>query len=252
MSGGERIQKIIARSGICSRRKAEELIQEGRVTLNGITVTEPGTKADLSRDVIKVDGQVVHPWKKKVYILLNKPTGVVTTRSDEKHRPTVMELLKGEETSALFPVGRLDLNSEGLLLITNDGELADRLTNPRSKVEKTYLVRVRGVPDERTIKRLSGGMLLDGVRTRRMRVELIGHGKNSWLKVIMREGKKNQLRRMFQAVGHPVVRLKRIALGGLELGDLPPGAYRRLTRGEIMQLQQEAARAAASGHEPRT
>lgn len=240
MTDGDRLQKIIARAGICSRRKAEELIEEGRVSVNGRVVRELGVRADPTRDEIKVDGSTVRPWKKQVYIVINKPRGFVTTKKDEKGRQTVMQLLSGEETSALFPVGRLDLNSEGLLLITNDGDLADGLMSPRHKVTKTYLLRVRGVPDSKTLTRLKEGIMLEGVKTKPIRVTMIGSGQNSWLKVWMQEGKKNQLRRMFKKVGHPVVRLKRVAIGNLELGDLEPGTYRRLTTHEIKELKQLA------------
>jgi len=240
MTDGERIQKVIARAGVCSRRKAEELILEGRVTVNGEKVVELGMRVDLSRDEVRVDGSVVRPWKKQVYIMMNKPRGIVTTKLDEKSRATVMDILAaaGEEIGALFPVGRLDLNSEGLLLITNDGELADRLTSPRHHVTKTYLLRVRGVPGDKQLARLKEGIVLDGVRTLPIRLKIIGSGQNSWLKVWMQEGKKNQLRRMFKKVGHPVVRLKRVAIGDLELGDLEPGMFRRLQNHEVRELKQ--------------
>ncbi len=232
----DRLQKIIARAGVCSRRKAETLILEGRVSVNGRVVKELGSKADSEHDVVKVDGETVRPRRKMVYIALYKPVGVVTTRSDEKQRPTVMEFLGNEDTDALFPVGRLDYNSEGLLLITNDGEWAAHLMRPSDHVVKTYLVRVRGVPDERTIARLESGIELDGIQTRPAEVEMVGHGRNSWLKVRISEGKKNQLRRMFKKVGHPVVRLKRIGIGAVDLGSLKPGESRRLTAAEVKQL----------------
>jgi 23S rRNA pseudouridine2605 synthase len=233
---GDRVQKIIARAGICSRRKAELLIEEGRVTVNGKRVTELGTRADISRDIVKVDGEIIHPMKKQVYILLYKPLGVVTTKSDEKKRTTVMDLLGSEERKGLFPVGRLDLNSEGLLLITNDGEFANHMMSPASHVGKTYLIRVRGVPDDRTIARLENGMVLDGVKTRKAKVRMVGYGLNSWLEVELIEGKKNQLRRMFQKVGHPVVKLKRVRIGDLSAEGLGPGQYRRLSTGEVEAL----------------
>ncbi len=233
---GDRVQKIIARAGICSRRKAEVLIEEGRVTVNGKRVTELGTRADISRDVVKVDGEIIHPMKKQVYILLYKPLGVVTTKSDEKKRTTVMDLLGSEERKSLFPVGRLDLNSEGLLLITNDGEFANHMMSPASHVSKTYLIRVRGVPDDRTIARLENGMMLDGVKTRKAKIRMVGHGLNSWLEVELVEGKRNQLRRMFKRVGHPVVKLKRVRIGNLNAEGLGPGKYRRLSAGEVEAL----------------
>ncbi len=237
----ERLQKIIAKSGIASRRKAEELIKEGRVFVNGV-VAGLGDKADAEKDIIKVDGQIVKPLNKKVYILLYKPTGYVTTKSDEKHRPTVMDLLKKEEKRALFPVGRLDINTEGLILITNDGDFANLIINPQTKVEKTYLVKVRGVPDKRVIERLLTGVNIDGRVLKAKRVTLLGHRNNAWLKVVLTEGKKNQIRRMFKKVGHPVVKLKRVKIGSIEIGDLKPGEYRRLTHKEVEELMDLASR----------
>ncbi len=231
----ERLQKIIAKAGIASRRKAEELIEEGRVFLNG-EVAKLGDKADPEKDIIKVDGEVVKPLKKKVYILLYKPLGYVTTKSDEKHRPTVMDLLQREEKKALFPVGRLDINTEGLLLITNDGEFANLITNPKTKVEKTYLVKVRGVPDKKAIERLLNGVIVENRKLKAKRITLLGHKSNAWLKVVLTEGKKNQIRRMFEKVGHPVVKLKRVKIGNLEIGNLKPGEYRRLTEKEVKEL----------------
>ncbi len=232
----ERVQKIIAKAGICSRRKAEELIVQGRVKVNGKTINELGVKADPLQDEIKVDGEVIHPLKKKVYIMLNKPTGVVTTKSDEKGRETVMDLLVSEEKKALFPVGRLDLNSEGLLLITNDGDFADLLTSPSHKVEKTYLIKVRGVPAEKTLERLRKGIFFEGRKTRKAKVTLLGHKNNSWLEITISEGRNNQIRKMMQKVGHPVVKLKRVKIGNLELGDLPVGKYRKLKEFEVNNL----------------
>ncbi len=231
----ERLQKIIAKAGIASRRKAEELIEEGRVFLNG-EIAKLGDKADPEKDIIKVDGEIIKPLKKKVYILLYKPIGYVTTKSDEKHRPTVMDLLQREEKKALFPVGRLDINTEGLLLITNDGEFANLITNPKTKVEKTYLVKVRGVPDKKAIERLLNGVIVENRKLKAKRITLLGHKNNAWLKVVLTEGKKNQIRRMFEKVGHPVVKLKRIKIGNLEIGSLKPGEYRRLTDKEVKEL----------------
>jgi len=232
----ERLQKIIAKAGIASRRKAEELIKEGRVFVNG-KVAKLGDKADPYKDTVKVDGEIIKPLKKKVYILLNKPLGYVTTKSDDKHRPTVMDLLQREEKKALFPVGRLDINTEGLLLITNDGEFANLITNPKTKVEKTYLVKVRGIPDKKAINRLLEGVIVEDRKLKAESITLLGHKNNAWLKVVLTEGKKNQIRRMFEKVGHPVVKLKRIKVGNLEIGNLEPGKYRRLTPQEVEELK---------------
>lgn len=236
----ERLQKIIAQAGICSRRKAEALILEGRVMVNGVTVKELGVKVEPDVDEVKLDGEVIKPLRKKVYILLNKPTGVVTTKSDEKGRETVMDLLPSEEKKALFPVGRLDLNSEGLLIITNDGDFADLMTSPIHKVEKTYLIKVRGVPAPKTIERLKKGVLIDGRKTRRAKVVLLGHKNNSWMEITIQEGRNNQIRKMMQAVGHPIVKLKRVKIGNLELGDLAVGAYRKLRENEVNALVKRA------------
>ncbi len=237
----ERLQKIIAKAGIASRRKAEELIEEGRVFVNG-KKAKLGDKADPERDVIKVDGEVIKPLKKKVYILLYKPLGYVTTKSDEKHRPTVMDLLQREEKKALFPVGRLDINTEGLLIITNDGEFANLITNPKTKVEKTYLVKVRGIPSKKAIERLLSGVIVEERKLSAKKITLLGHKNNAWLKVVLTEGKKNQIRRMFEKVGHPVVKLKRIKIGDIEIGDLKPGEYRRLTPQEVERLKSLASK----------
>lgn len=237
----ERLQKIIAKAGIASRRKAEELIKEGRVFVNG-KVAKLGDKADPYKDTVKVDGEIIKPLKKKVYILLNKPLGYVTTKSDDKHRPTVMDLLQREEKKALFPVGRLDINTEGLLLITNDGEFANLITNPKTKVEKTYLVKVRGIPDKKAINRLLEGVIVEDRKLKAESITLLGHKNNAWLKVVLTEGKKNQIRRMFEKVGHPVVKLKRIKVGNLEIGNLEPGKYRRLTLQEVEELKSLASK----------
>ena len=237
----ERLQKIIAKAGIASRRKAEELIEEGRVFVNG-KKAKLGDKADPEKDVIKVDGEIIKPLKKKVYILLYKPIGYITTKSDEKHRPTVMDLLQREEKKALFPVGRLDINTEGLLIITNDGEFANLITNPKTKVEKTYLVKVRGIPSKKAIERLLSGVIVEERKLSAKKITLLGHKNNAWLKVVLTEGKKNQIRRMFEKVGHPVVKLKRIKIGDIEIGDLKPGEYRRLTPQEVERLKSLASK----------
>lgn len=234
----ERIQKILARAGIASRRKAEELIREGRVLVNGQVATL-GMKADIEKDYIKVDGKLVIKPEPKVYIMLNKPKGVLTTLEDPEGRPTIKELIRGVKFR-VYPVGRLDFYSEGLLLLTNDGELAYRIIHPSHKVPKTYLVKVKGIIDEKDIEKLRRGIMLeDGLTApaKIKRIRMPKTEKNSWLEVTIHEGKKRQIRRMFQRVKHPVLKLKRIKVDGLLLGDLPPGQWRYLTPEEVKRLK---------------
>ena len=239
----ERLQKTLAHAGIASRRASERLIAEGRVTVNGRVVTDLGTKVDPSEDAIKVDGRrVAAAPARKTYVALHKPRGVVTTMSDPEGRPTVASLIRGIRTR-IYPVGRLDYDSEGLLLLTDDGDLARDLMHPRSGVEKRYVAKVRGRPDPEALRRLARGVPLDGRRTGPARVRLVRPGENAWLEIVIAEGRNRQVRRMLQAVGHPVQKLRRTAYGGVELGTLEPGAYRALTPAEIRKLR----RAATSG-----
>jgi len=237
----ERLQKILSAAGVASRRLAEELIAQGRVAVNGRTVTEPGTKADPGSDEIKVDGRRIHVQQRKRYILLFKPRGYITTRSDPQGRPTVMDLLRGVK-EYVYPVGRLDYDSEGLLLLTNDGDLAARLTHPRHEVDKVYHARVRGVPDDHALERLAKGVTLDGRRTAPARVRLVdpperrGASDQSTVELIIHEGRQRQVRRMFDAVGHPVMRLKRVRIGPIEDPDIPVGHWRDLTPQELVRL----------------
>ncbi len=234
----ERLQKILARAGIASRRKAEELIREGRVTVNGQIATL-GMKADLETDYIKVDGKLVLKPEPKTYIMLNKPKGVLTTLEDPEGRPAIKELIKGVRFR-VYPVGRLDFYTEGLLLLTNDGELAYRIIHPSFKVDKTYLVKVKGIIEEKDLEKLRRGIRLeDGITApaRIKRIRMPKTEKNSWLEVVIHEGKKRQIRRMFQRVGHPVLKLKRTKIDGLSLGDLPAGKWRYLTNEEIKRLK---------------
>jgi 23S rRNA pseudouridine2605 synthase len=227
----ERLQKILSQAGISSRRKAEELIQAGRVSVNGATITELGSKADLERDSIKVDNKLLRAPKRHLYIALNKPKGCVTTMSDPEGRPTVMHLLRGVK-ERVFPVGRLDYNSEGLLLLTNDGEFAHRITAPASHVMKTYVVKANGVltPDQE--KEFQEGISLHGKRTAPAQLKRIKGGANPWYEVRIAEGRQNQIRVMFKHFGRLVEKLRRVKIGFLEL-DLPPGRYRLLTPREI-------------------
>ncbi len=236
----ERVQKIIAAAGIASRRAAEQLILDGRVKVNGVVVTELGTKADPEKDHIKVDGKLINPRQPKTYVMLNKPVGYVTTMSDPEGRPVVSSLLQGIRTR-VYPVGRLDYNTEGLLLLTNDGDFANLVTHPRHELPKTYLVKVKGALEDRDVENLEQGVFLkDGktapARVRRLRKE----EANSWVEITIREGRKRQVRRMIDHTGKSVIKLKRTSVGGLELGDLALGAYRHLTSEEVKGLREAA------------
>ncbi len=239
----ERLQKIMAACGIASRRKAEEIIAAGRVTLNGKVVVEQGTKADPERDVICVDGKPLERRQRLLYFMLNKPKGYVTTVSDPQGRPTVMDLM-GKRAERLYPVGRLDYASEGLLLMTNDGALAQKLTKAASHVPKTYLVKSSGKPDEAAIERLRSGITIElederRVKTSPAKIRLLGEAVNPWYEVTLIEGRNRQIRRMFDRVGFHVEKIKRVQLGALVL-DVAPGKFRELTREEVEELKREA------------
>ncbi len=237
----ERLQKILSQAGVASRRLAEELIAQGRVQVNGVTVTALGTKADPD-DEIKVDGRRIQTQTRKRYILLHKPRGYITTRSDPQGRPTVLDLLRGVR-EYIYPVGRLDYDSEGLLLLTNDGDLAARLTHPRHGVARVYEARVLGVPDEHDLARLSRGLIIDGRRTEAADITLQPHGrdaKEATLVVTIREGRNRQVRRMCEAVGHPVTHLKRIAIGPIKDSTLKVGRWRELRPEEVERLRKAA------------
>jgi 23S rRNA pseudouridine2605 synthase len=239
-----RLQKILAAAGIASRRKAEEIIAAGRVTLNGQVVTEQGTKADPQTDTICVDGKPLHCPQRFVYFLLNKPKGYVTTVSDPEGRPTVMQLL-GELPERVYPVGRLDYASEGLLLLSNDGALAQKLTKAGSHIPKTYLVKISGKPGEKSLQRLRSGITIaldDGRRfkTSPAKIRLVEDAPNPWYEVVLIEGRNRQIRRMFQQIGFLVEKIKRTQLGPLTL-DVPPGKFRPLTEREVHRLKNLAA-----------
>ncbi len=232
----ERLQKIIASAGITSRRAAEELILAGRVTVNGHTVTELGTKANPAADRITVDGSPIRPAETLYYVLLHKPAGYVTSLKDPQGRQLVTELVATIK-ARLFPVGRLDYNSEGLLLLTNDGAWANRLMHPRHQVDKEYHVRVRGKVDPQQITRLNNGVELEDGPVTGATVRLLKSDQNNdWLSVTIREGRNRQVRRMCAAVGLSVVRLRRIRYGALTLGGLKPGEYRLLSSTEAQEL----------------
>jgi pseudouridine synthase len=236
-----RLQKILSAGGISSRRAAEQLILQGRVSVNGTTVRELGTRADPERDVVKVDGRRVRSDTRRRYVLLNKPRGYLSTRSDPRGRPTVFALLKGVR-EYLYPVGRLDFDSEGLLLLTNDGELALRMTHPRHRLEREYHARVRGILDEKSARRLATGVVIAGRRTAPATVKILrgraGQDRaESTVALTIREGRKRQVRYMFEGVGHPVMRLKRVRLGPIESRGLKPGAARELDALEVRALK---------------
>jgi pseudouridine synthase len=246
----ERLQKVLARAGFASRRGAEGLMAQGRVTVNGAVVREPGTRADAARDDIRVDGVRVKAQGEPVYILLNKPRGVVTTRRDPSGRPTVMDLVPG--VSGLFPVGRLDLTTEGLILLTNDGAFAERVSHPRYQVPRVYHAKVRGVPDARALRRLRRGVRIDGELLAVDRVRLIEADLHAWIEVTLHEGKQHEVKRLLEAVGHPVTKLRRVAYGPVTLRGLQPGQHRALAAAEIEGLLRgEKSRGIPSRRSPR-
>lgn len=233
----ERLQKVMAHAGIASRRAAERMIRDGRVSVNGTVVTELGTRVDPALDAVKIDGKrLPTPPKTHTYLLLNKPRGYVTTLSDPEKRPTVRHLLAGV-AARVYPVGRLDFDSEGLLLLTDDGDLARDLMHPSSGVPKTYLAKVRGTPDAAALERIARGVRIEGRATLPARARITRRGDNSWLEVTVIEGRNRQVRRMLEAVGHPVQRLRRTVYAGISLGALPSGAFRHLTPSEVSRLR---------------
>ena len=230
----ERLQKILSRAGVASRRAAEKMILERRVSLNGETVTELGTRADLGVDDIRVDGVRVKAPQAPVYLLLNKPKGVVTTRRDPEGRPTVMDFVP--KLPGLFPVGRLDVTTEGLLLLTSDGAFAERVSHPRYEVPRVYHAKVRGLPEPATLERLRRGVRVLGQMMKVDRARVLESANNSWIEVALHEGRNHEVKRMLEAVGHPVSKLKRVAIGPLTAVGLKPGEFRSLTPAEIRRL----------------
>lgn len=241
----ERLQKIIAAAGVASRRKSEELIVSGHVQVNGKVVTELGSKADSETDHIRVNGKLLQGAQRQVYLLLNKPKGYVTTVSDPEKRPTVMDLVGGVK-GRVYPVGRLDYASEGLLLMTNDGDLAHRLMKAASHVAKTYVVKVAGTPKEEALAKLRSGVSIPTdtgkrVRTAPASVRVVKEAANPWYEITLIEGRNRQIRRMFEAVGHHVEKIKRVRYGPLTL-DVPPGQFRSLTLKEVERLKSAIGR----------
>jgi 23S rRNA pseudouridine2605 synthase len=232
----ERLQKILSRTGIASRRKAEDLITQGRVTVNGKVIEELGSKADLATDHVKVDGRLVRAPKNLVYIAMNKPKEYVTTVTDPQKRQTVMQLLKGLKVR-VYPVGRLDYHSEGLLLFTNDGDFANKVTTAASNLTKTYVVKVNGLLTEAQEEQFRRGLPIHGKRTALAGLKRLNHTANPWYEVKLTEGRQNQIRLMFKHFGRLVEKLKRVKIGFLELATLKPGEFRSLTPQEIYRFR---------------
>jgi pseudouridine synthase len=242
----ERLQKILASAGIASRRHSEALIKAGRVSVNGEVVSQLGTKADPDTDKITVDGRAINIAPTRTYYLLNKPRGYLSTCYDPQGRKTVLELVP--YTPGLHPVGRLDRDTAGLLILTNDGAFTEDLTHPRHGVPKTYLAEVKGRPDASSIERLRTGIRLEGGTTLPARVEVVEkHKETTLIAITIREGRNRQVRRMTESVGHPVVRLERVAIGTLTAHDLTPGKFRPLSEAEVTGLRKGAKRGSVHG-----
>lgn len=235
----ERLQKIISRAGLMSRRAAEKFILDGRVSVDGKIISELGTKADLQKNKIFVDGKELQFVEKKIYIILNKPRGYITTAKDDRGRKTVLDLVS-EIDARIYPIGRLDYDSEGLLILTNDGDLMNKLLHPKFKIAKTYRVKIVGKISAEKISKLSEGIELEDGLTLPAKISLLDAGKNfSTVEITICEGRNRQIRRMFAAVGHEVIFLRRIKFAGLTLKNIPVGKFRNLTEQEILSLQKQ-------------
>ena len=235
----ERIQKVIAQSGYCSRRKAEELISKGKVLVNGDIVTEMGFKVS-GNDYIEVEGNPINQKEEKEYYLLNKPRGIVSTSKDEKNRKTVVDLIKTEKR--IYPVGRLDYDTTGAIILTNDGELTNLLTHPKNKVEKVYVAKIKGIITKETLVKLCSGVVIDGKKTSKAKAKILKIDKKSntsIVELIISEGRNHQVKKMFEAIGFDVVKLKREAIAFLTLDGLRSGEYRRLSLKEVKKLYGE-------------
>ena len=229
-----RLQKWLSQAGAASRRKAEELILAGRVSLNGQVVTELGAKADPENDLVELDGKIVEIALDKIYIMLHKPEGVVTTVTDPFGRVTVMDLVP--QGMGLYPVGRLDYDTSGLLLMTNDGEWTQKLTHPKYEIGKTYIAVVKGIPVAESLRKFRHGVVIDGKKTAPAKIKIITKAPNAKLLITIHEGRNHQVRKMCEAIGHKVISLKRVEIGGLALGELPKGKWRALTPKEMKNL----------------
>ena len=236
-----RLQKVLAHAGVTSRRKAEELIQQGRVSVNGHVITTLGSKADPQQDTIRVDGRRLRAAQRHVYVLLNKPKNVMSTSSDPEGRPTVVEYVKDDIKERIYPVGRLDFGSEGLIILTNDGEFTKSMTQA-GIIPKVYQVKVSGHAAERDIARLRRGAYVENERLAPCEIKLLKQGENPWYEVTLHQGRNQQIRRMFQWIGHPVEKLRRVRIGFLADEKLSPGQWRFLTENEVSQFKREFKR----------
>lgn len=236
--GQVRLQKFLARAGVASRRASEKLIEAGRISVNGQVVTELGTKVDPEADEVRLDGAPVRKAAEAVTLMLNKPAGYLTSMKDPQGRPCVAQLVPLDEFPALYPLGRLDYDTTGLLLFSTDGELGNAVLHPSHHVDKTYRALMKGKPSEAALDRLRSGVVLDDGPTQPAEVRLAGRkGKNAYVEIIIHEGRKRQVKRMCEAIGHPVLQLHRASFGPLELGDLPEGKYRVLSEQEVAALE---------------
>jgi len=246
----ERLQKILARAGIASRRKAEVLIEEGKVTVNGKIVRELGSKADLDEDVVEVEGRTIRETEDRVYHVLYKPAGCVTTLSDPEGRPTIKRYLE-HVPERVYPIGRLDYDVEGALLVTNDGDLAYQMMHPRFGVRRTYLAKVHGVPQKEQIERLLKGVRLEDGRAKALEASLHSRTpKNTWVRVVVAEGRQHLVKRLMEAVGAPVQKLFRADYGGITVDGLSPGESRELTKAEVAKLRAQAGKKATPSDRP--
>src|SRR5947199_5557188 len=243
----ERLQKILAHAGVASRRKAEELIETGHVSVNGKVVRELGSKADLDQDLIQVDGRTIRETQDKVYYVLYKPAGCVTTLSDPENRPTIKAYLE-EIPERVYPVGRLDYDVEGALIVTNDGDLAYSMMHPRYGVRRTYLAKVHGVPTAEQLERLRRGVRLEDGRARALEADLHSRTpRNTWVRVVVAEGRQHLVKRLLEAVGAPVQKLDRADYGGIAVAGMRPGQLRELTRAEVQMLRAQSGKKAQPG-----
>jgi pseudouridine synthase len=233
----ERLQKIISKAGIASRRKAEELIMNGRVSVNNEIIIELGSKADISKDKITIDGEIISSPENKVYLILNKPSGYICSRTDPENRPTVLDLMK-DINERIFPVGRLDYDTEGLLVLTNDGSFSQTLLHPSNNIPRTYLVKIKETPNEDDLIRLGQGIYIDNIKTNKAKIKIINKlRKNTWLEVVLWEGRNRQIKKMFEAIGHRTIRIVRTEFGPLSLNKLKRGTFRFMNKNEINDVK---------------